>query len=78
MTDIKVTGDVPIFGTGPCMIQWYSMQEEEPRREKHDEEDHQINLRWKTFTLTHKFVGFKDIAECPSCFAKLAFVGHDD
>ena len=78
--DICITpeNDLPIFATGPVMLKWYSVHEEEPRGEKHASEDYQIALRWKVFKLTHQFVGSKDIPECPSCFAKLAFTGADD
>ena len=68
---ILINTDVPILGTGPDPIQWYSNQSEEPRKSKHAKKDAQMEERWKTFKLKHSFTGkqrIADIEPCASCF----------
>ena len=77
--DLKITSDVdiPIFGTGPDQIRWYSYHEEEARGTKHDHEDRQMAVRWHIIELTHQFNQPRDIVPCGPCFAKLAFMGSE-
>ena len=78
---IVIKTDVPIFGTGPDRLKWYSNQSEEPRKSKHAKEDAQMEERWKTFELKHSFTGkerIADIEPCGSCFAKMFFLGYDE
>ena len=78
---IRVTSDVPIFCTGPHMIRWYTVSPDEIRTSKHENEDLQIELCWKTFEFTHRFTDadrIDDIGECPSCFARLTLLGTDE
>ena len=79
---ISIHTDVPIFATGPDPIRWYSRQENEPRdTTKHKHEDQQMEDRWNIFRLSHTFERGErrdDIPPCPSCFARLAFLGYGD
>ena len=74
---ISIENDVPIFGTGPTMIKWYSAHPNEPRGADHDSEDNQILSRWKIITLTERITSPRDITSCASCFAKMALLGED-
>ena len=77
---IKITGDVPLFGTGPAPISWYANSPDEIRTKRHEEEDKQMAFRWKTFNFTHVFTDkdrIQDIPECSFCFASLIFLGQD-
>ena len=79
---ISIDTDVPIFGSGPDSIRWYSRQENEPRdTTKHKHEDQQMEDRWNIFRLTHTFdrgERREDIPPCPSCFTRVAFLGYGD
>ena len=78
---VKINTDVPVFGTGPDLPRWYAASPEEIRTPKHQRENDQIDLRWNTFELTHRFTAvdrIDDIPDCPCCFAKLAYLGENE
>lgn len=78
---VHITTDVPIFGTGPDPIRWYTTHPEEPRNKKHAKEDGQMDSRWRTFELTYTFTEqerIKDVPCCPSCFCRFSFLGYGD
>ena len=77
---IVIDTDVPVFGTGPELIRWYSNSNEEARGKKHAKEDSQIDDRWVTFEFKHTFPKHERVeaASCVSCFAKFCHIGYDD
>ena len=77
---VKITSDVPIFGTGPQLIQWYAHHPDEVPTTRHGKEDEQMGYRCKKNPLTRVFCqqnDKKDIPVCPRCFAQLAMLGSN-
>ena len=75
--DIVIKRDTPVFATSPREIKWYATRDDEPRTEKHEEEDFQMSERWMKFRFSHKFTGsnrVEDVPTCGSCFCKLVLM----